>query len=257
MLLRISLVIAILAGVGVGVLNFLKVKERIVTLQTNLKTETEAHQKYERDYRTTLSNLTKTNAILKQTEATLAATTEQLDSATKKLDTETKRADKLTEDLRKSNDELKDAQANLAAYVATGFKPPELVHIKEQIANLEASIAEMQTVNKANAKTIASLNNELDRYRDPNKPVYLPANLTGKVLIADPKWNFVVLNIGDDQGVREYGELLVNRDGKLVAKVIVRSMQKDRSIANVMPGWQLGEVMEGDQVIPAHPQPPS
>jgi hypothetical protein len=31
-------------------------------------------------------------------------------------------------------------------------------------------------------------------------------------------------------------------------------VQKERSIANVMPGWQLGEIMEGDQVIPAHPE---
>ena len=83
--------------------------------------------------------------------------------------------------------------------------------------------------------------------------VTLPASLKGKVLVADPKWNFVVLNVGEDQGVLERGELLVNRDGKLVAKVVVRSVQKDRSIANVMPGWELGEVMEGDQVIPAHP----
>jgi acyl-CoA thioesterase len=63
----------------------------------------------------------------------------------------------------------------------------------------------------------------------------------------------VIINVGQDQGVLEHGELLVNRNGKLVAKVRVRSVQKDRSIANVMPGWQLGEVMEGDQVIPAHP----
>jgi hypothetical protein len=62
-----------------------------------------------------------------------------------------------------------------------------------------------------------------------------------------------VLDIGENQGVQEYGELLVNRNGKLVAKVKIRSVQKDRSIANVLPGWQLGDVMEGDQVIPAHP----
>jgi hypothetical protein len=31
-------------------------------------------------------------------------------------------------------------------------------------------------------------------------------------------------------------------------------MQKDRSIANVMPGWKIGEVMEGDQAIPAYPE---
>ena len=51
----------------------------------------------------------------------------------------------------------------------------------------------------------------------------------------------------------ENGELLVSRDGKLVAKVIVRTMEKDRCIANVVPGWKLGELIEGDQVSPAHP----
>jgi hypothetical protein len=72
-------------------------------------------------------------------------------------------------------------------------------------------------------------------------------------MAVDPKWDFVVLNVGEDQGVLPDGELLVSRDGKLVAKVIVRSVQKDRSIANLVPGWQLGEIIEGDEVIPAHP----
>jgi hypothetical protein len=79
------------------------------------------------------------------------------------------------------------------------------------------------------------------------------ANLRGKILVVDPKWDFVVLNIGLDQGVKEEGELLVSRDGRLVAKVIVRSLEKNRCIANVMPGWKLGEVIEGDEVSPAHP----
>jgi len=47
--------------------------------------------------------------------------------------------------------------------------------------------------------------------------------------------------------------LLVNRDGRLVAKVKITSVQKNRCVANVMPGWQLGDVIEGDLVIPAYP----
>jgi type II secretory pathway component PulC len=93
----------------------------------------------------------------------------------------------------------------------------------------------------------------LARYEGTNPVVELSASLKGKILVVDPKWDFVVLNIGGDQGVLEDGELLVSRDGKLVAKVIVRSVLKDRSIANVMPGWKLGEVFEGDEVTPAHP----
>jgi len=49
------------------------------------------------------------------------------------------------------------------------------------------------------------------------------------------------------------GELLVSRDGKLVAKIVIRTVEKNRCIANIMPGWKLGEVFEGDMVTPAHP----
>jgi hypothetical protein len=97
------------------------------------------------------------------------------------------------------------------------------------------------------------LNNELAKYTGPDPTIKLPADLKGKVVVVDPKWDFVVLDIGDEQGVLENGELLVSRDGKLVAKVIVRTVEKGRCIANIMPGWKLGEVFEGDLVSPAHP----
>jgi hypothetical protein len=70
----------------------------------------------------------------------------------------------------------------------------------------------------------------------------------------DPKWEFVVLNFGEEQGAKRDGELLVSRNGKLVAKVVIRGIEKDRSIANVLPDWSFGEVSEGDVVIPAHPE---
>jgi hypothetical protein len=94
---------------------------------------------------------------------------------------------------------------------------------------------------------------ELDKFEGTNSFVMLPAGLRGKILQVDPKWDFVVVNVGGDQGVLPDGELLISREGKLVAKVIVTSMEKDRCIANLVPGWKLGEIFEGDQVTPAHP----
>src|SRR5436309_1472149 len=81
MLVRISLIIAILAGLAVGGLNFVKVKEKVTTLQVDFKRESDAHQKFEADYRSTKNMLDKTNAVLKQTQTTLAATTEERDKA--------------------------------------------------------------------------------------------------------------------------------------------------------------------------------
>ena len=94
---------------------------------------------------------------------------------------------------------------------------------------------------------------KLDSILGPNKDVVLRADLKGKIIVVDPKWDFVVLNIGDEQGALPDGEMLVSREGKLVAKVIIRSVQKDRCIANVVPGWKLGEMVEGDDATPAHP----
>src|SRR5439155_7644786 len=76
----------------------------------------------------------------------------------------------------------------------------------------------------------------------------LPAGLKGKVVVVDPKYNFVVLDIGANKGVEPRGVLVVSRNSKLVAKVRVASVQPDRSIANIMPGWKLDQPMEGDQV---------
>jgi hypothetical protein len=253
MLIRVSLIVAIIAGLAVGGLNFVKVKEKITTLQANLDTETKAHKEFEGKYTSTKRDLDKRTAELKQTQATLEATTAAKDKAESDLAALTTRANKLTDDLNKTRQERDAAQADLAAYKATGVTPQQILGMNKEFKLIQDNLDVANTEKKILTQQIKKLQTELAVYRDPNFFVTLPANLRGKVLVADPKWNFVVLNVGEDQGVLERGELLVDRNGKLVGKVVVRSVQKDRSIANVMPGWELGEVMEGDQVIPAHP----
>jgi hypothetical protein len=122
----------------------------------------------------------------------------------------------------------------------------------KSIQQLQAALAESQMLVTTWQKRHQRVSDELAVYKHPNEPVRLSPHIHGRILAADPKWNFVVLNIGDDHELKEHGELLVNRNGKLVAKVRVTSVQKDRSIANVVPGWSIGEVLEGDHVIPAH-----
>lgn len=253
-MIRIGLIIAIIAGLAVGILNFTQVKEKITTLQANLKEQTDLKVKALADLAATRKDLEKTTADLKQTKATLEATTKQRDDAVAKAETETKRADKLNDDLNKTRTERDDAQREVSAYRASGLTPEQALGAAKQIKTLQDSLTGSQDENTLLGKKIKKLDAELAFYKDPNKEIELPSTIRGKVLASDPKWHFVVLNVGEDQGVVEHGELLVNRDGKLVAKVIVSSVQKDRCVANIMTGWQLGEVYEGDLVIPAHPK---
>jgi len=43
--------------------------------------------------------------------------------------------------------------------------------------------------------------------------------------------------------------LLVSRNNKLVAKVRVARVEPERSVANIVAGWKLDQVLEGDRVI--------
>jgi F0F1-type ATP synthase membrane subunit b/b' len=253
MLIRISLILAIVAGLAVGVLNFVTVKNKINTLQTNLADTTQKKEAAEASLKKTRSDLEKTVTELTQTKATLETTTAERDAAVAKADTQEKLANQLSSDLAKTKTERDAAQSDLAAYRATGFTAPQVLALGKTLKATQDDLDALRGENKVLGQKIASLNNELSFYRDKDYVVELPASLKGSIVVSDPKWDFVILNVGQDQGVLPRGELLVNRDGKLVAKVRVTSVQKNRSVANVIPGWKLGEVLEGDQVIPAHP----
>ena len=253
MLIRLSLIIAVIAGLAVGALNFIKVKTIITDLRTNLATETKAKEESQAKERRTSKELETTKTELTQTKQTLETTTAEKDKAVSVAASATAKATQLSEELDTTKKSLGDVQAEVAAYKATGLTPEQVAALAKTLKGTQDALAGSQGENKVLGKKIAKLDYELAKYRDQAPIVYLPPSLKGQVTVSDPKWQFVVLNIGEDQGVLQDSELLVNRGGKLVAKVKVTTVQKDRSIANVMPGWKLSDLEEGDQVIPAHP----
>jgi len=247
--LRIVLAVAIVFGLAVGVLNFVYVKEKIVTtiqardaFHKTADEETAAHRKFEKLAKDTQASLDRTNALL-------VATTAERDTAlTENTDLKAKNT-ALTETLDKTTKERNDAQNDLAAWKSLGIP---LENIKATLASLKTVTEERDAI--AEEKRILTrkaedLQTQVNFLTGKEEEVPLPPGLKGTVLVTDPRYEFVVLDIGEKQGVRENGRLLINRNGKLVAKVQVKSVQADRSIANVMPGWRLGDIMEGDQVL--------
>jgi hypothetical protein len=253
MLIRISLIVAILAAMAAGVLNFVVVKDKITTLATDRDTQRDGRTKAEGERDKTKKDLAKTQGDLKQTQNQLTDANAERDKAVATADAQRKRADDLNGQLTRVTADRDDAQNKLAAYTATSYTADQIAGlgkmVKDEQAALEVSAQEKIVLQRA----IARLQTRLDRYEGTNVEVMLPAGLKGKILVVDPKWDFVVLNVGENQGAIQDGELLVSRDGKLVAKVVIRSVEKDRCIANIIPGWQLGDVIEGDEVTPAHP----
>ena len=251
--MRISLIVAILAALGAGTLNVLQVRDHINTLISE-------RNDYHTQLTETQATLDTTKKDLAKTKSDLADTQQQLadaQTARKKAEdtaaAQIKRADDLADKLTQATQDRDAAQADLAAYKATGKSPQEVLQLLALIKQDQDTINAINDEKRVLTRTVARLQNQINELIGPSYVVTLPANLKGSVVVVDPKWDFVVLNIGDEQGVLPDGELLVSRDGKLVAKIVVRTVEKNRCIANIMPGWKLGEVFEGDMVTPAHP----
>jgi Tfp pilus assembly major pilin PilA len=253
MLIRISLILAVIAALAVGSVNFFVVKDKISALTDDRNTQRTQKEQAQTELASTKKELAKTQADLKQTQQQLADTQAERDKAVADDAAQTKRANDLTDKLAKTTQERDLAQDELAAYKSSGLTAAQVARLNNSLKDMQEAMVALNEEKKVLMHTRDRLQARLDQLIGTNPDILLRADLKGKIVAVDPKWDFVVLDIGDDQGVKENAELLVSRDGKLVAKVIVSRLDKDRSIANVIPGWKLGDVIEGDEVSPAHP----
>ncbi len=253
MLMRISLILAIIAALAAGTLNVVLVKDKINTLITDRNTQRDGRIAAETERDATKKTLAKTQNDLKQTQQQLADSQAAEKKAEDSAAAQAKRADEISDKLVKTTQERDDAQNELASYKISGLTAEQVSKLGKSLKDAQATIEAVNEEKTVLQRTILRLQTRLARYEGPETDIKLRADLKGKILVVDPKWDFVVLDIGEDQGVLQDGEMLVSRDGKLVAKVVVRTVEKDRSIANVVPGWKLSELIEGDEVSPAHP----
>jgi len=249
MLFRICLAIAIVAGLAAGAVTFFKVQDIIVSTRA----ERDDWHKKDTDE---IAAHTKTKATLKTTQAKLDTTEKQLAQTKSDLDTANgtvaeleKHNTDLTARLEKTTGERDDAQQKLEAWRIVGLQPEEA---KAMIADLEKTRKAKEALigeNKLLAAKVMEWENRWTNFFLGDAPVLLPTGLRGKIIAVDPKYDFVVLDIGEDQGAKERGVLMVDRGDKLLGKVRIKTVYKDRSIANILPDWKRGDIDEGDEVL--------
>lgn len=250
MLLRICLILAILAGLGViGVGQFV-LKPQIEQIRDTRDHNEREWKKTQGELTKTKGELRKTNEELTKTKSNLEETKGLLAATTQKYESEQKRANGLQEDKNRLSANLKAAQDDLHAWTNSGVKvtdiPLLLATNRTLLADKEALKAEIGVfatkLDRANKRIEDFLGTGIEEKT-------LPRSVRGKVIVVDPKWEFVVLDIGTDNQVENKGILIISRNGELIAKVKVMDAKEKRSIANIMPGWKLKDVMEGDLAL--------
>jgi uncharacterized phage infection (PIP) family protein YhgE len=144
----------------------------------------------------------------------------------------------------------KVADASAAPVPVTPAQDPELL---KKVADAEAKAAEKEQLLKAfqsKAEDAEKKASSLEADAARRAAGLARPGLEGRILAVNPNWNFVVLSIGDKQGVVSGASLIVKRGGSLVAKLKVTSVEPSTSIADIQANAAKGAVVQpGDVVI--------
>ena len=240
---------ALLAGIGTVAVTQFMVRPHVEgiisernTNKENWDRELARANKLNKELKTTQETLVTTEKSLEETKTSLAAMTSR---ATEQEN----RANTLQTTLDTTKRDLTTAQQDLAAWKALGIPVEQVSQVLESEKRYRALTAVLEDERKLLLKENTRLTNVVFQLtQGEDIPVPMPG-AKGTVVAVDPKWNFVVLDVGENGGARQKGVFLVSRNGKLVGKVRVTNVEPNRSIANVVPGWQLDEIVEGDQVV--------
>ena len=252
MLLKISLGLAILVGLVTLYVTHFQVAGNITTLKNDLTSTQQSLQTSQQEVTKANKDLKTVRGQLDDTVKAFGEATNELAQAQSKAREQQTRADRATADLNTVTGERNVAQQELSQWRLFEMSPDQIRNNLARLRTVERERDVFTTENKAMQRKIGSLQTELRRYTgDVEQEVTLPPGTRGTVIAVDPKYDFVVLDVGGNQGILENARLLVNREGKLVGKIKITSVEPNRSIANVLPEWKQegSEIMEGDQVF--------
>lgn len=248
-------IILTLAGAGFSYVNYTNEQK----LKTDLDTETKAKE-------AKIAELAKTNDELTATKGTLAETQTNLDTKTSELTATTGKLDAANADLASTKEKLASAEAVVVEKTA---KVEELQAQVDKSAELAAQLAQLTTdLNQARtdlATAIAERDAEREKYAKlaattpqpgaPSEPgrtgVPVIPGITGKVQAVNAGWSFVVLNLGEKDGVVPNAVLDVYRNSTKVGQVKVSSVEPTISTANILEtkGGTAATIEPGDRVV--------
>ncbi len=188
---------------------------------------------------------------LKTAEQKVATANAEAESIKKDLENQKNQARETQEKLSKVSRDLDEKKAEVEKF-AKDFEGMNAGQVKAKLKEFEAEKATMEQEKKIiteqvtkQAASIKDLEDKLKRRE--NKTVL--TGLTGRILAINAEWNFVVLDIGANQGVVEEAAAIVYRDGNLIGKIKITSVEPSIAIGDILPEWKKADVQEGDSVV--------
>lgn len=155
---------------------------------------------------------------------------------------------------QKADMAAKDAHiTDLEAKVNSTAKPvvAPADDLKKQLEEKDILTTGLQAKLKEQESQLAALKEREAQRRSKS----MRNGLEGRILAVNPSWNFVVLSLGDRNGVVNNAEMLIKRGSQLIGKVRITSVEPSTSIADIVVNSVRSgvSVQPGDSVIYSGP----
>lgn len=223
-------------------LNANSLKDHTMTANQLKPLEVAANLQYE--------ELVDTKDVLKTTEEELDQTKETLASTERELDEKKTEIVQLNNDIEARDNQiatleddvqnLEDEKTELASKIDDLNE--EVLTKENQLADAEAQYATLKEDYDEAVK-------DLYETQRADGSVMTPSDLAGQILSVNAEWNFVVLDIGSEQGLKANAEMLVHRSKDLVGKVRISDVRDEMAVAEILNDWEQLPIRIGDAVI--------
>lgn len=193
---------------------------------------------------TTTASLEETKSGLSDSQAKVAQLTTEVTATKAQLETKKSELEKAQAALKTFSEEVAAMKDKLGGRDLDTILT-ESAKIKEKLAVIESEKKLIEdTLMDRNAKIEEF--KKLDRLREAKAA---PLDLSGKVVAINKAWNFVVLDVGEQNQLVEGVDLTVYRGDALIGKVRTVSVDAETAIADILPEWTKAEIQVGDQVL--------
>jgi len=226
LLIYITLLL-ILGATALGYLNYRRYKAIIAEQSHTIQQQRQLSLKLEEDLKST-----------KETLSTEASDQEKNKNEVQEIKkTEEKAINDLTEvqkQLAAKEEELTQVKGNLAAKTA---RAQELEAQQQAVTANKKQAEEVPAKHKkSNGKTKAAPLEHKEAPLVNHKEAAVPAGQEGKVLAVNQTWNFIVINLGDQNGILNGSEVLIKKDAQVIAKAKITSVEPLTSVADLISG---------------------
>lgn len=188
-----------------------------------------------------------TKGELEQSKQELSETKDELASTQSELESAKQDVERLQETVTAKNQEIAEKDQQIAAI------EDEKAELEGTISTLEQQVSEQeQTIAEQEAEK-DTLTQQLERCEgDLNRntgTVVMKEGVEGKVVYANAEWNFIIIDVGNQDSAAVGAEMIIHRDDEMIGKLRIKDVKDHFSVCETLPEYETSPVKEGDHVL--------